>query len=311
MSAHGGEEGTGGRKAGANPAGYLSMPVGEFVAALSEASPSPAGGSTAALTVTLAAGLCVMVAGLSTRQLPAATQLAAEARRLRDLAAPLAQADAEAYGAVLAARRRSPGEPVGAQPAGSSTANPAPGNRNPAAGEARRARVGAALARASEIPLEVARIGAGVAELAARLAADGNPAVRGDAVAAALLAAAAARTSAVLVGINAADQPGGHGLAPTERPAHTQRRALAESAAQAESSAQAELSSQAESAVQAGCPTQAERVVQAERVADPERVAQRGGVVLGEPVAPAELVARAERYACDAERYAREAASRQ
>jgi formiminotetrahydrofolate cyclodeaminase len=230
------------------------MTVGEFAAALSEASPSPAGGSTAALTVTLAAGLCVMAARLSARQLPEAEQLAAEARWLRDQAAPLAQADAEAYGAVLAARRRSPG----------------------GADEERRAGVGAALARASEVPLEVARIGTGVAELAARLAAGGNPAVRGDAVAAALLAAAAARTSAVLVRINAAGQPGGHGLTPTERPAHTQRPVQAERSAQAEP------------------PVRTERVAPAERVARAERYARD-----------------AERYARDAERYAREAADRQ
>ncbi|HEY7432412.1 MAG TPA: cyclodeaminase/cyclohydrolase family protein [Streptosporangiaceae bacterium] len=212
------------------------MPVGEFIAALSATSPSPAGGSVAALTVTFAASLCAMTAGLSARQLPQAEELAAEARRLRDQAAPLAQADAEAYGAVLAATRRAASEPVGvkpaetgpagADPAGAEPAATGPAGADPAgaepagmglaggqagdrpgASDERRVRVSAALARASEVPLEVARIGAGVASLASRLAAAGRPALRGDAAAAALLAAAAARTSAVLVQINAAGQP--------------------------------------------------------------------------------------------------------
>jgi formiminotetrahydrofolate cyclodeaminase len=152
------------------------MRLSEFVAALSEkgrtATP-PAGGSTAALTVTLAASLCVMTARLSARQIPHAEAVLERARELRDKAAPLAQADAEGYRKVLAARR---------------------------------AHIEAALARASEVPLEVARIGAEVAALARRIASEGNPAVRGDAVAAALLAAAGARTAAVLVGINLADQ---------------------------------------------------------------------------------------------------------
>jgi formiminotetrahydrofolate cyclodeaminase len=129
----------------------------------------------AALTVTLAAGLCVMAAHRSVRQLPQAAQLAAQAQGLRDRAAPLAQADAEGYRAVLAARRA----------------------RDPA--------VAAALAEASEVPMQVARIGARVAGLARQIAAGGNPAVHGDAVAAALLAAAAARTSAVLVRANLAE----------------------------------------------------------------------------------------------------------
>jgi formiminotetrahydrofolate cyclodeaminase len=140
----------------------------------------------AALTVTLAAGLCVMAAHRSVRQLPQAAQLAAQAQGLRDRAAPLAQADAEGYRAVLAARRA----------------------RDPA--------VAAALAEASEVPMQVARIGARVAGLARQIAAGGNPAVHGDAVAAALLAAAAARTSAVLVRANLAEPA-------DTRPADTRR----------------------------------------------------------------------------------------
>ncbi|HET7244206.1 MAG TPA: cyclodeaminase/cyclohydrolase family protein, partial [Streptosporangiaceae bacterium] len=67
--------------------------------------------------------------------------------------------------------------------------------------------VSAALARASEVPLEVAELGDRVAALAADVARRGNPAVRGDALAAAQLAAAAARTAAALVQINLAELP--------------------------------------------------------------------------------------------------------
>ena len=152
---------------------YLDMTVGRFLDALSAATPGPGGGAVAALAVTMAAGLCVMTARLSGRQLPAAEETAARAERLRDRAAPLAQADAEAYRAVIAAFR-------------------APG----------RAGAAAALSAACAVPMEVAEIGAEVAEIAAAIAAGGNPNVRGDAITAALLAASGARAAAALVKIN-------------------------------------------------------------------------------------------------------------
>jgi methenyltetrahydrofolate cyclohydrolase len=152
---------------------YLDMAVGRFLDALSAATPDPGGGAVAALAVTLAAGLCVMTARLSGRHLPAAEEMTARARRLQDRAAPLAQADAEAYRAVLAALR-TPGQ-AGAP---------------------------AALSAACTVPMEVAEIGAEVAAVAAAVAAGGNPNVRGDAITAALLAAAGARAAAALVRIN-------------------------------------------------------------------------------------------------------------
>lgn len=158
---------------------YLDMTVGRFVDALSAATPDPGGGAVAALAVTLAAGLCVMTARLSGRHLPTAEELADRARQLRDRAAPLAQADAEAYGAVLAAFR-------------------APG----------RAGAAAALSAACNVPMEVAEIGAELAAVAAAVAAGGNPNVRGDAITAALLAASGARAAAALVRINLADAEG-------------------------------------------------------------------------------------------------------
>jgi formiminotetrahydrofolate cyclodeaminase len=80
--------------------------------------------------------------------------------------------------------------------------------------------------------MEVAEIGAEVAATAAAVAAGGNPNVRGDAIAAALLAAAGARAAAALVRINLA------GAAGDGRPAHAARLAsqASRSAAAAERS---------------------------------------------------------------------------
>jgi formiminotetrahydrofolate cyclodeaminase len=89
---------------------------------------------------------------------------------------PLAEADAEAYGAVIAAR----GTPD----------------------------YDAALSRAADVPLTIAQAAADVGELAAELAARGNPNLRGDASTAALLAEAAARAAANLVEINLAEKNG-------------------------------------------------------------------------------------------------------
>ncbi|HEY6277958.1 MAG TPA: cyclodeaminase/cyclohydrolase family protein [Streptosporangiaceae bacterium] len=168
---------------GGGPDGYLNLPVGQFLAALSAPTPDPGGGAVAALAVTLAASLCAMTSALSARRLaaaePEAEPLAARATRLRDEAAPLAEADVARYRAVLAAQR-----------AGDSGA------------------IQAALSAACDVPMRVTELGAEVAAIAAAVAADGNPAVRGDAITAALLAAAGASSAAALVRINLAQAPG-------------------------------------------------------------------------------------------------------
>ncbi len=64
------------------------------------------------------------------------------------------------------------------------------------------------LSAAADVPVQIAGLAAEAAALAARLAADGSPALRGDAVSAALLAEAGARSAAMLVGINLAAAPG-------------------------------------------------------------------------------------------------------
>ena len=189
------------------------MAVGRFLDALSASTPEPGGGAVAALAVTMAAGLCAMTAGVSGRHLTAAERLAEQARLLRDRAAPLAQADAEAYRAVLAALRAR----RTAAPSGPGEALRDPPSEAPMPAAEGGTALAAALSQASVVPMEVAEIGAEVAAVAAAIAAGGNPNIRGDAVAAALLAAAGTRAAAALVRINLAGA-GGDG-----RPARAER----------------------------------------------------------------------------------------
>ena len=145
-----------------------------FLDQLAARTPTPGGGGAAAVTGAMAAGLVAMAARFSASRLPGAGDLADQADELRRRAAGLADLDAQAYAAVLDALRL-PRE----------------------AGQRREALLGAAV-----VPLEIAEIGAEVAQLAVRVAEAGNPNLRGDAVTGALLAAASARSAACLVDIN-------------------------------------------------------------------------------------------------------------
>ena len=164
---------------------YLRLSLREFLNLVATADSAPAGGSAAALAVSLAAGLCAKAARLSRRQLPDAAELAAVAEALRDRAASLSQADADAYGRVISAQRSSRElDPID-----------------------RRRRIDAALSEAAETPTEVAELGAEVAGLAAHLAEDGNPNLLGDVVTAALLAEAGVASASALVMINLEGMP--------------------------------------------------------------------------------------------------------
>ena len=165
---------------------YLELPVGRFLDLVAAGDSAPGGGSAAAVSVALAAGLSSMAARLSTKQLAEATGLAQRAESLRERVAPLARADAVAYGRVLAAQR--------AQEAPDQDGN-----------------VRAALSEAADVPLAVAEAGAEVARIAARLASDGNPNLEGDALCAVLLAEASVRAAVRLVEINLSGEPGEDG----------------------------------------------------------------------------------------------------
>ena len=161
---------------------FLRQPLGRFLDAVAAGTPAPGGGAAAAITVALGAGLAAMAARLSMRQLPDAVEVTAAADVLARRTARYADDDAAAFEAVQAAYRL--------------PAEPDPGGRRTA--------IRAALTRATEVPVAIAEAAAEVAGLADRLAAQGNPNLRGDAVTGALLAEAGARAAATLVALNVA-----------------------------------------------------------------------------------------------------------
>lgn len=160
---------------------YAAMPLGEFLEAVAAPGPAPGGGAAAAVSVSLAAALAAMAARLSDEQLYDADTLAERADRLRERALRLAADDSAAYEALLAARRM----PDGAE------------------GEEA---VQRATERAADVPLEISEAAREAAGLAAELAGEGNPNLRGDAVTAAYLAEGAAHSAAELVSLNVGDE---------------------------------------------------------------------------------------------------------
>jgi methenyltetrahydrofolate cyclohydrolase len=141
---------------------------------------SPGGGSAAAYACALAAALTERAASFAAEELAGT---GARARELRERALELERRERHAYGPVLEASRSSREDPE------------------------RGARLRAALSGAAEPPLELARIAAEVAELAAQASRDGNPNLRGDAITAVLLAEAVCAAAGTLVRINLGHEP--------------------------------------------------------------------------------------------------------
>lgn len=161
----------------AEPVGILGLRVGEFLDSVAARTSAPGGGASAAVVTALAAGLVAMAGRFTDpAKIPPDTVDRADALRAR--AGPLADADAAAYAAFLEATHL------------------------PKGSDERGAAVTAALSDASEVPLEIAEVAAEVADLGQRLARDGNPNLRLDAVAGVLLASAAANAAALLVAEN-------------------------------------------------------------------------------------------------------------
>ena len=158
---------------------FLDLTAAELLDELAGPVP-PGGGSALAFTVAMAAAVVRMAARASTESWDEAAGVAAQADVLRARAAPLAQVDADAYDRALAVRDGAASLPA----------------------DKRDWEIGTAFADAAEAPLEIARAAADVAELAAWVAASGEPRVRADAIAAATLAAAAARAAVTLVEVN-------------------------------------------------------------------------------------------------------------
>lgn len=149
--------------------------VRDFLDEVAAPTPTATGGGVCAVTVAAAAGLAAMSARLS-RDLDDAQELTAHVEGLRTRAMALATEDGEAYAAVIEAQRRT--------------------------GPGREEALHSALEAAAQPPLHLAHLAAETAAVAARLAAHGRPSARGDAVSAVALAAACARSAAVLARIN-------------------------------------------------------------------------------------------------------------
>src|SRR5207253_8149656 len=143
--------------------GYAAIALDELLDLLGAATPAPASGTAAALTGALAAALAELAAGVSGKS--DATEAAGKLRRRL---ATLADEDAEAYTAWIAARTED------------------------------------ARDRIVDVPLAIAEVALEVAELGGRLAREGKPSVAGDALAATDLASGAARAAVRLVELNLA-----------------------------------------------------------------------------------------------------------
>jgi methenyltetrahydrofolate cyclohydrolase len=145
---------------------FLDARLKEFLDAVPARTPAPGGGAVAAVVASLAAGLTAMAARFAPDEWERRAEVVGRAEELRARLEPLADADADAYGAFMAERTAESVE------------------------------------RIIAIPFELTEIAAELAELAALVAAAGNPNVSGDAAAGADLAAAAASVGARLVRIN-------------------------------------------------------------------------------------------------------------
>lgn len=158
----------------------FELPFAEILRRTAARTSYPGGGAASAMACASAASLIAM-AGRFTGE-PAADAVERAEAAVGELA-ELAQADADAFGELLAAWRIPRDEP------------------------GRQDRVAAAALRACEVPLQICRIGADLAGLAGWLAREGKPDLRGDAYTAGQLAQAGVRGAAQLVEINARQAP--------------------------------------------------------------------------------------------------------
>jgi formiminotetrahydrofolate cyclodeaminase len=153
---------------------YLELRLGELLESVTERG-GPGAGAIAAVQAAAAAALVELAArATETETWADAAGAAAQARKLRERLVPLARQDAEAYQAAVAKLKERADDFA----------------------------LGEALARAADVPLEIADHAENVSALAADAAAHANPDLRADAAAAAALALGAAWAAAKLVEIN-------------------------------------------------------------------------------------------------------------
>lgn len=180
----------------------------ELTARLASREPIPGGGSAAALAGAMGAALVAMVAELSIGRADASDHQA-QLIDLRDSAVArqsalldLAEEDADAYSAVVAARRLP--------------------KEDEAARQTRARTLRTTMVTAAEVPLRTAQVAAEVLDMAGRIAPIGNPNAVSDAGVAAQLASAAVRGALLNVRINLPYLPSGEPLLKTA-PAEVER----------------------------------------------------------------------------------------
>lgn len=167
---------------------YPELTLDAFLTRLASADPEPGGGAAAALAGATAAALVSMVANLTIGKPqfvsaePAMRSALAQAETLRGGLLRAVDRDSEAFRRVMQAY----GLPRATEDEKT----------------ARRAAIQDALRGAAREPAEVVRMCRQVAELSMTVADAGNPNVRSDAIVAAVLAEAAARSAACNVEIN-------------------------------------------------------------------------------------------------------------
>jgi formiminotetrahydrofolate cyclodeaminase len=171
----------------------LDLRVRELLDEVAAGPSSLGGGAAAALATALAAALLARAARASREVWDEAAGAAAQAEALRAKAAPLAEADAAAWGQALGLL-----DAAGAKPRKGDE-------------------LAAALDEAARLPHRIAEVAADVAELGVLVADRAEPALRPDAVSATVLAAAAAQAGAHLVRVNLATSEGDERLRRADR----------------------------------------------------------------------------------------------
>jgi len=166
--------------------GTPAVRLDSLLEALASKEPAPASGSAAAAVLAAAAALLEKCASVSTTHMPDAASVHAKAHALRLHAEELIEQDTYAYLEFVVAQRS----------AKELTGNELADALQPSA------------ARTVEVPLDIVRSSAEVAELADQLAARGNPKLRADAVISAMLCSAVADAGTVLIGVNVGVKPG-------------------------------------------------------------------------------------------------------
>jgi formiminotetrahydrofolate cyclodeaminase len=167
---------------------YIDQPIRHFLDKLASKSPEPGGGSVAALTGSLGAGLVSMVCSLTLGKekykdvQPQVEALIKESEKLRIEMQDLIQKDTEVYG-------------------GLSEVYKMPKNTDAEKAD-RTAKMQEALKKACQVPFEIGLKSLEVARLAQRAAEIGNVAAVSDAGVAVLLAQACAQSAALNVKIN-------------------------------------------------------------------------------------------------------------